>query len=88
MEIEYGPFQRQIALADDVDPAARDGDYEHGLLTDRLPVAEQPPGPGQAPIAVDGAHAGAVTRGPRSSRSSTPDETGGRVPGDRCRCCR
>src|SRR3954447_9385104 len=40
MEIEYGPFRRQIRLAEDVDPSRATAQYEHGVLTVELPVVE------------------------------------------------
>lgn len=43
MEIEYGPFQRRIALAEDVDPAAGEATYDRGLLRVVLPLAQKPP---------------------------------------------
>ena len=52
MEIDYGTFQRQIALPDDVDPAEATADYEHGLLRIELPVVERRAGPVKVPIAV------------------------------------
>ena len=42
IEIEYGPFQRVVQLAEDVDVAASSATYERGLLTIRLPVAGLP----------------------------------------------
>ncbi len=42
MEIEYGPFQRRIALAEDVEPSAAEATYERGLLTVVLPLAQRP----------------------------------------------
>ena len=45
MEIEYGPFQRQVRLSEDVDPARTSARYEHGVLTVSLPVAERRPAP-------------------------------------------
>jgi HSP20 family protein len=42
MEIEYGPFQRRISLAEPVDTAAATARYEHGLLTVVLPIAPKP----------------------------------------------
>ena len=42
VQIEYGPFQRRISLAEDVDPAAAEATYEHGLLTVVLPLAQKP----------------------------------------------
>jgi len=44
MEIEYGPFRRQVRLAEDVDPARATARYEHGILTVTLPVADRPAG--------------------------------------------
>ena len=42
LEIDYGPFQRQVTLAEDVDPDRATATYERGLLTVRLPIAPQP----------------------------------------------
>jgi len=42
MEIEYGPFQRRISLAEPVDTAAATARYEHGLLTVIVPIAPKP----------------------------------------------
>ena len=41
MEIEYGPFQRQIQLAEDIDPDRATARFEHGVLTVELPVAQR-----------------------------------------------
>jgi len=38
MEIEYGPFQRQVRLAEDVDPENAQARFERGVLTIELPV--------------------------------------------------
>ena len=43
MEIEYGPFQRRITLAEDVDPNGGEATYDRGLLTVVLPLAQKPP---------------------------------------------
>jgi HSP20 family protein len=43
MEIEEGPFHRQIALPTDVDPAGARASYDRGLLTVVLPVVQQRP---------------------------------------------
>ncbi len=43
MEIEYGPFQRRVTLAEDVDPAGAEATYERGLLTVVLPLGERRP---------------------------------------------
>jgi HSP20 family protein len=42
MEIEYGPFQRRVTLAEDVDPAGAEATYERGLLTVVLPLTQKP----------------------------------------------
>jgi HSP20 family protein len=42
LEIDYGPFQRQVTLAETVDPEQATATYERGFLTIRLPVAPQP----------------------------------------------
>jgi HSP20 family protein len=42
MEIEYGPFARQIRLSEDVDPDRASAKYEHGILTISLPIASKP----------------------------------------------
>ena len=47
VEIEYGPFQRQIRLAENVDPARARAQFERGFLTITLPVAAKPPAPGE-----------------------------------------
>ena len=43
MEIEYGPFQRRIALSEPVDTTAATARYERGLLTVVLPIAAKAP---------------------------------------------
>jgi HSP20 family protein len=42
MEIDYGPFQRQITLDENIDPEAATATYERGFLTVRLPVVPRP----------------------------------------------
>jgi len=42
MEIEYGRFQRRVALAEDVDPEEATAHYERGLLTIVMPLAQKP----------------------------------------------
>ena len=42
IEIEYGAFERRIALAEDVDPRASEATYENGLLTVVMPLAQRP----------------------------------------------
>jgi HSP20 family protein len=53
MEIEYGPFQRQVRLAEDVDPDGAAARYDRGFLTVTLPVAGKAPPGGRVPIAVE-----------------------------------
>ncbi len=43
IEIEYGPFERHVQLAEDVDPDRARARYEQGLVTISLPVSERPP---------------------------------------------
>jgi HSP20 family molecular chaperone IbpA len=52
MEVEYGPFQRQLQLTDDVDTAAAIANYERGLLHIRLPLAPAPVRQVKVPIVV------------------------------------
>jgi len=42
LEIEYGPFQRQVTLTEDVDPEQATATYERGFLTIKLPIAPKP----------------------------------------------
>jgi HSP20 family protein len=42
LEVEYGQFERQIPLPEDVDPSGAGATYERGLLTIVLPVAAEP----------------------------------------------
>ena len=42
MEIEYGPFSRQVHLSEDVDPDRATARYEHGIVRISLPVAGAP----------------------------------------------
>ena len=43
MEIDYGPFQRQVMLDEDVDAEGAHATYERGLLRVRLPLAPKRP---------------------------------------------
>jgi HSP20 family protein len=52
MEIETGPFQRQVRLLEDVDPERARASFENGVLTIELPVVEQP-ATGRIVITVD-----------------------------------
>jgi HSP20 family protein len=42
MELEYGPFLRRVALAEDVDPDRAEAHYERGQLTIVMPLARKP----------------------------------------------
>jgi HSP20 family protein len=53
MEIEYGPFQRQIRLAEDVDPERAGARYEHGVLTITLPIGRALPASQRHAIQVE-----------------------------------
>ena len=53
MEIEYGPFQRKVRLAEDVDLDRADARYDRGVLTVTLPVAEKAPARGRVVIRVE-----------------------------------
>ncbi len=52
MEIDYGRFQRQIRLGEDVDSEHARATYEHGLLKIVLPLAQKPTAPVKVPIEV------------------------------------
>jgi HSP20 family protein len=39
MEIDYGPFQRQVLLDEDVDAEAATASYKRGMLRVKLPIA-------------------------------------------------
>jgi HSP20 family protein len=43
MELDFGPFQRRIALPEAVDPERARAEYRRGLLTVALPVAAREP---------------------------------------------
>jgi HSP20 family protein len=45
MEIEYGPFQREVRLPADVDTSRTTAAYDHGLLTIVLPISRRAAGP-------------------------------------------
>jgi HSP20 family protein len=52
IELDYGPFERRVALGDVVDPAGAEAVYDRGLLTVRLPVVARPAAPVRVLIAV------------------------------------
>jgi HSP20 family protein len=53
MEIEYGSFQRQVRLMEDVNPEHAHASFERGVLTIVLPVVEQPMPAGRYRITVE-----------------------------------
>ena len=52
MELDYGPFRRELLLSDEVDPAGGRASYENGLLTIVLPLAVRPPEATKVPIEI------------------------------------
>ena len=52
LELDYGPFERRLHLAEDVDVAGATASYANGLLTIVLPLSEQPQGAVSVPIEV------------------------------------
>jgi len=50
MEIEYGPFERRIALPDGADTGAAQATYREGLLTVVLPIRPLPAPPRKVSI--------------------------------------
>jgi HSP20 family protein len=52
MEIEYGPFHRQVRLPENVDPERSHARYERGVVTITLPVTEQPQPRGRVTVEV------------------------------------
>ena len=53
VEIEYGPFQRQVRLPEDVDAEGAHARYDRGLLTVSLPIGEKPAPRGRVTIEVE-----------------------------------
>jgi HSP20 family protein len=53
MEIETGAFQRQVRLAEDVDPEHASARFANGVLTVELPVADEAPPPGRMTSVVE-----------------------------------
>jgi HSP20 family molecular chaperone IbpA len=53
MEIEYGPFQRQIDLGVQVDPSRASATYEAGMLRIELPLSRSRPTGRRVPIVVE-----------------------------------
>jgi len=55
MEIDYGRFQRQVALGADIDVARSKATYRRGLLTIVLPLTKKPASPERVAIPIRGA---------------------------------
>jgi HSP20 family protein len=52
MEIEYGPFRRQVRLPENVEPERARARYEHGVVTISLPVTDRPTPHGRVSIEI------------------------------------
>ena len=52
MEIDYGPFERSVALPADVDVENAEARYERGLLIVTLPLAQAAPPQARVTIEV------------------------------------
>lgn len=52
MEIDYGPFQRQVTWDDEIDPEAATASYERGMLRITLPITPRRAPQERVPIAV------------------------------------
>jgi HSP20 family protein len=53
MEIEYGTFQRRVGLTEHVDPERANAQFELGVLTIELPVAEHEQAPARGRVAIE-----------------------------------
>jgi HSP20 family protein len=53
MEIDYGPFERRIAVDESIDSDSAEATYENGLLSIRLPIAERAAGPVRVNVTRD-----------------------------------
>jgi HSP20 family protein len=52
MELDYGPFRRELVLSEDVDPERGRASYQNGLLTIVLPLAQRATTATKVPIEV------------------------------------
>jgi HSP20 family molecular chaperone IbpA len=52
MELDYGPFRRQIALGSDVDVEHAQATYERGILKIALPLTQHAPAGARVVIEV------------------------------------
>jgi len=50
IEIDYGPFERRIALGDGFDADAAEASYQNGLLTIALPLKRRQPSSVRVPV--------------------------------------
>ena len=53
MEIDYGPFERRIAVDESIDSDSAEAPYENGLLSIRLPIADRAAGPVRVNVTRD-----------------------------------
>jgi HSP20 family molecular chaperone IbpA len=53
MEIDYGPFERRIAVDVPIDSDAAEAIYDNGLLSIRLPIARRVAGPVRVNVTRD-----------------------------------
>jgi HSP20 family protein len=53
IEIDYGSFERRIALGDRFDPEAAQATYQNGLFTISLPLRTRRSGPVRVPVTED-----------------------------------
>ena len=53
MEIDYGPFERRIAVGESIDSDAAEAIYDNGLLSIRLPIARRVAGPVRVNVTRD-----------------------------------
>ena len=53
MEIEYGPFRRLVRLLEDVDPEQAKAEFDRGMVTVTLPVADKAPPAGGGRVAIE-----------------------------------
>jgi HSP20 family protein len=51
IELEYGPFQRQLRLSDDIDAGGATATFDRGLLRITLPIA--PAAPRQERVSIE-----------------------------------
>jgi HSP20 family protein len=52
MEIDYGPFERRVALPGDLETESGTATYEQGLLKIVFPIATKPARPARVPIEI------------------------------------